>query len=224
MTGDAFPRGGSDPDDITLAAYQASAPRYIERTLPAPPPVLAYLDRFAALAGQGHILEIGSGPGRDADYLEQRGLRVTRSDATPAFVGRLRAAGHDARLLDVRSDDLGGPYDGVLANAVLLHLSREQFRAAMHRLRQAVTTGGLLAVTLKEGDGGQWSTAKLGLPRYFTYWRETALRRVLQDTGWEVTFLEHVPGRTDRWLHLIARAGGQTSHDPGQKGALCGRN
>jgi hypothetical protein len=35
--------------------------------------MLAYLDRFAALAGQGHILEIGTGPGREADYLERRG-------------------------------------------------------------------------------------------------------------------------------------------------------
>jgi SAM-dependent methyltransferase len=206
----------TDPDDITLATYQASADRYIERTMPAAPALRGFLDRFAGMAGSGLVLEIGSGPGWDADYLEQHGVRVTRSDATPAFVARLRAAGHDARLLDVRSDDLGGPYDGVLANAVLLHLSREQFRAAMHRLRQAVAGGGLLAVTLKEGDGEQWSTAKLGLPRHFTYWHEAALHRVLRDTGWNITFLEHVPGRTDRWLHLIARAGGRGSHDRGQ--------
>jgi SAM-dependent methyltransferase len=206
VTGEAFPQGESDPNDTTLATYQASAQRYIERTIPAPPPVLAYLDRFAVLVGQGHILEIGTGPGRDADYLEQRGLEVTRSDATPAFVERLRTAGHDARLLDIRSGDLGGPYDGVLANAVLLHLSRSQFAGALRRVRRATITGGVLAVTMKEGDGEQWSTAKLGLPRHFTYWREAALRRVLQDTGWDVTFLEHVPGRADQWLQLIARA------------------
>lgn len=207
MTGCAFPDGETDPDDITLAAYQASADRYIERTIPPPPAVRAYLDRFAALAGHGNVLEIGSGPGWDADYLEQRGLHVTRSDATPAFVERLRAAGHEARLLDIRSGDLGGPYDGVLANAVLLHLGRDQFRDALRRVRQATTASGLLAMTLKEGDGEQWSTAKLGMPRHFTYWGEAALRRVLQDTGWEVAFLEHVPGRADQWLQLIARAG-----------------
>jgi SAM-dependent methyltransferase len=205
VTGGAFPHDPSDPGDTTLATYQAAAQRYIERTSPPPPAMLAYLDRFAALAGQGHILEIGTGPGREADYLEQRGLEVTRTDATPAFVERLRTAGHEARLLDIRSGDLGGPYDGVLANAVLLHLSRGQFAGALRRVRRATIAGGLLAVTLKEGDGEQWSTAKLGLPRHFTYWREAALRRVLHDTGWEVTFLEHVPGRADQWLQLIAR-------------------
>jgi protein-L-isoaspartate O-methyltransferase len=36
--------------------------------------------------GRGHILELGSGPGWDAAYLERRGVQVTRSDATRAFV------------------------------------------------------------------------------------------------------------------------------------------
>ena len=195
-----------DPNDTTLATYEAAAGRYIERTSPSSPAVLAYLGRVAGLVGHGQLLELGSGPGRDASYLERRGVQVTRSDATRAFVERLRAAGQHARLLDIRHDDLGGPYDAVLANAVLLHLSRDQFRHAMRRVRQAVTPAGLLAITLKEGDGEQWSTVKLGRPRHFTYWREPALRQALQDTGWAVTFLAHVPGRTDQWLHVIAVA------------------
>ena len=195
-----------DPNDTTLSSYESAADSYIERTRPAPPAMLAYLDRVAGLVGHGHVLELGSGPGWDATYLERRGVQVTRSDATRAFVERLRAAGHQARLLDVRHDNLGGPYDAVLANAVLLHLSRDQFRHALRRVRQAVTPAGLLAITLKEGDGEQWSTAKLGMPRHFIYWRERALRHAFHDTGWNVTFLEHVPGHTDQWLHVIALA------------------
>jgi SAM-dependent methyltransferase len=195
-----------DPNDTTLASYEATAGTYIECTRPAPPSLLAYLDRVAVLVGHGHVLELGSGPGRDAAYLERHGVQVTRSDATRAFVERLRASGHDARVLDVRHDDLGGPYDAVLADAVLLHLSRDQFRQALGRVRQAVTTAGLLAITLKEGDGEQWSNVKLGRPRHFTYWREPALRQAMHDTGWAVTFLEHAPGRTDQWLHVIAHA------------------
>ncbi len=194
-----------DPNDTTLATYQTAADRYIEHSPPPPPFLLAYLDRLTGLVGHGHVLELGSGPGRDAAYLERHGVQVTRSDATRAFVNRLRAAGYEARLLDVRHDDLGGPYDAVLANAVLLHLGRDQFRYALRRVRQAVTAAGLLAITLKEGDGDGWSTAKLGLPRHFTYWREPALRQALDDAGWHVTFLAHVPGRTDQWLQVIAQ-------------------
>jgi len=144
----------TDPVDATIAAYEVGAEQYLRATAPPGPALLAYLDRLADLVGQGHVLEIGSGPGWDADHMERRGLRVTRTDATPAFVELLRAAGHDARRLDVRLDPLGGPYQAVLADAVLLHLSRPQFEDVVRRARRAVVAGGVLGFTLKEGDGG----------------------------------------------------------------------
>jgi len=60
-------------------------------------------------------------------------MRVLRTDGAPAFVQMLQAAGHQTRLLDVRVDDFGGPYDAVLADAVLLHLTREQFVDVLQR-------------------------------------------------------------------------------------------
>ncbi len=56
----------------------------------------AFLDRFARLAGAGPVLEIGSVPGHDADYLEERGVHVIRTDAAGAFVDLLPAGGHGA--------------------------------------------------------------------------------------------------------------------------------
>jgi SAM-dependent methyltransferase len=130
-----------DPDDVTLASYQAAAGIFIERTRTAPPALLAYLDRVADLVGQGHILELGSGPGRDAAYLEQRGVQVTRSDAAGAFVERLRAAGHQARQLDIRHDDLGDPYDAVLAAPNPRYPRRPHVPAFAARRRPSTTQG-----------------------------------------------------------------------------------
>jgi len=87
-------------------------------------PVAALLDELAEHVAGGEVLEFGSGPGLEALYLEQLGVTVHRTDATPAFVERLQESGHQARILDVRSDDLAGPFDAILANAVLLHLGR----------------------------------------------------------------------------------------------------
>jgi SAM-dependent methyltransferase len=192
-----------DPDDATLAAYQSRVQEYLRGTPPLFPELIAFLDRFASLAGQGPVLEIGTGPGRDADYLEARGVRVIRTDATPAFVDLLRRAGHDARLLDARTDPLGGPYQGIFANAVLLHLSRDQFADVLCRSRLATVPGGVLAFTLKEGDGEAWSEQKLGVPRHFTYWREPAVRAALDRAGWPDASIDHVAGR-ENWLHVLA--------------------
>lgn len=196
--------------DVTLASYEAAADVYLQQSPEPGARVRAYLDQLAELVGAGTVLELGSGPGWDASYLESRGPRVIRTDAVNAFVELLRAGGHPATLLDVRVDDFGGPYDAVLANAVLLHLSREQFLDVLGRAHRAVADHGVLAFTLKEGDGDQWSHAKLGLPRHFTYWREADVRRALETNGWRALSLEHVTGRIEPWLFVLARA----DHNP----------
>lgn len=192
--------------ETTIATYQQLAQRYATRTVPTSPENRApLLDRIADLLPHGRMLELGSGPGWDADYLEAQGLTVRRSDATPAFVEMMRAGGAAAELVDVRTDDLGGPWDGVLANAVLLHLTRDEFATAVGRIRGAVRPGGLFVFTLKEGDGEAWSAAKLDLPRWFVYWREPELRTVLGRQGWQIESLEQRPGRHEDWIQVIAR-------------------
>jgi SAM-dependent methyltransferase len=196
----------TDPCDVTIATYQATAQDYADQTQRPSEAVVRFYDALAELVGGGRVLEVGSGPGRAAGYLEERGVPVERTDATAAFVEMQQAAGYPARLLDVRTDDLGGPYAAVLADAVLLHLDRAQFADVLARARNAVDDAGILALTLKEGDGAGWTTAKLGRPRHYTYWREPGLREALTRAGWTVISLDHVQGRVDPWLYLLARA------------------
>lgn len=69
-----------------------------------------------------------------------------------------------------------------------------------------VADHGLLAFTVKEGDGDGWSRTKLGLPRHFTYWREAAVRSALQSTRWQVRSLERVMCGVEPWLFVLAKA------------------
>ena len=202
-----YRRSVLDPTDETLRTYEQQAHRYAAASVSTVrPEVASLLDAVVArLPAGARLLEVGTGPGVEASYLEQRGVAVDRTDATAAFVRRLRADGHDARLLDVRDGDLGGPYDAVLAHAVLLHLAREQTRSALASCLQAVRPGGLLALTLKEGEGESWSDAKLDAPRWFVYWREDGLRDLLVRVGWRVLAMQEVQGRTQPWLHVLCQ-------------------
>ncbi len=92
------------------------------------------------------------------------------------------------------------------ANAVLLHLDREELAAALPRLRTALPAGGVLACTVKEGDGEEWHDRRLGVPRRFTYWRAAPLRDALETAGFTVVSLEHSSGRLDEWLLVLAAA------------------
>jgi trans-aconitate methyltransferase len=186
----------------SLAAYEGETAAYLRDRAPAPSDDLVRLyDAVATAAPGGSVLEIGSGPGTCADELERRGLRVRRTDATVAFVERLRTLGHEADVLDALTDDLGGPYDILYANAVLLHFGRSDLAELLQRATKAVQW---LACTVKEGDGEAWTTRKLSTPRWFVYWREPELRELLSGSGWRVEWISASSGRFDRWLTVFA--------------------
>ena len=196
----------------TVAAYDASVEDYRTGTVTMPESVAAVMERFvAALPPGARVLEIGSGPGRDAVALERAGLSVRRTDITPGFVGLLRAEGHAADVVDPLVDDLAdperdAPYDGVWASACLLHVRRDELPVVARRLAEATREGGLLHVSVKEGDGDVWSThGNVAAPRLFTLWREGPLHALLDDAGWHV--LEHGRGvgqRGEYWLDVLA--------------------
>jgi SAM-dependent methyltransferase len=168
----------------TLAAYEAHVPEYLDSTSPIlGPHVTEWLDAVVAPHARARILEIGSGPGTVAEHLITDGHLVDLSDAAMAFVEHLRARGHDARLFNVLTDPVPGGYDVILAHAVLLHLTRPQFAVSLRRLQAALAPGGRLAFTVKQGDGEEWSTAKLGAPRYFCYWQSEPLRDFVSAAG-----------------------------------------
>jgi len=205
MTGDAEQW---DPHRTTLASYQANVEKYLASLAPAPAqPGADHLAQFAALLPAGaQVLEVGSGPGRDADDLESRGLLVRRTDATPAFVDRLRRLGHRAELLDVLTDELGGPYAGIWASAVLLHLDRDQLAEVLRRCHAAVEPGGLLGFSVKECYGERGTTEKLDAPRYYVYWQLEPLLELVRRCGWQPVWTSRATGTWANWLYLTCRA------------------
>jgi SAM-dependent methyltransferase len=150
----AMPREVSE-NVTTLASYEAAADQYVAHQPPtAPAALLTFVDAIAELLPNGgRVLEIGSATGQDATLLEARGLRVCRTDATVGFVNRLRAHGVEAEILNVLTDELGGPWDGIFANAVFVHLNVYELAGVLAKTARSVTPGGILGFTVKEGDG-----------------------------------------------------------------------
>lgn len=197
--------GSSSMNATTLASYEAAADVYA-RAVPAcnPPVLTAFLEAFSArLPTETWVLEIGSATGRDAAFLELCGLRVHRTDATPAFVARLREQGMSAQVLNVLDDELGGPWEAIYAGAVFLHFSETELTRVLASTAAATTPAGLLAFTLKEGDGSRRTSEKLGRPRHSTYWREPRLRSLIEASPWEVVTIDHAAGHTEAWLHCL---------------------
>ncbi len=207
---------GFDAVARTIAAYDAYAEPYAERTASSVEAVVAAITRFVGLLPpQPRVLEIGSGPGWDALALEGAGCSVRCTDVTPGFVEMLRGRGLEADLIDPLSDDLrdpadpGRPYDGIWANASLLHVERFALAKVLGRLAEVSGPDAVLHLALKEGDGDNWSEPQHGrvdAPRRFTYWREEPLTTVLSRAGWQPIQVEHTADPAgEPWLDALAR-------------------
>jgi SAM-dependent methyltransferase len=198
--------------DGTVRAYDLDAASYAAVAAAVPDRVRTVLEDLARSLGPGaRVLEIGSGGGRDALLMEELGLVVRRTDITPGFVALLRGRGHDCALLDPLVDDLSAPhgnYDGVWANASLLHVARGDLATVLARVAGVTRPGGVLRISLKEGDGDGWSThGSIRNPRHFTYWRADALRAVVTGAGWtDVVVRGGIAGRRaeESWLDVSA--------------------
>jgi SAM-dependent methyltransferase len=201
----------NDPVAATVAAYDRDAALYRKANPAMPDGVRADIEEFVALLGAGaRVLEIGSGSGRDAALMEDLGLTVRRTDITPAFVDLLRAAGHAADLLDPLTDDLGdpeGPYDGVWANASVLHVRRDDLGTVLGRLAGVTRPGAILRFSVKQGDGDAWSThGAITRPRHFTYWQPEPLAELVDAAGWsQVVTRSGIAGKREEcWIEVRA--------------------
>ena len=198
-TGDGWTRVATD-NEVTLSAYEQAAEKFRDSIPPGPNDQL--IDLIAERVGPGaRVLEIGSGTGRDALELERRGFVVRRTDATQAFVDMMRADGYAVDRLNALTDDFGGPYDAVFADAVFLHFDRPGLAQV---LRKAARAAGVLAFATREGKGEEWSDRHLDLPRHFVMWQEDPLRELLKSTGWEVQRLDRGEGRFGMWFYVLA--------------------
>lgn len=199
----------SEANKTTLSSYEAHTQDYIQNT---PSEVSGGLKDWidSALTGlplNAKILEIGSGDGRDADYIESLGYDVECTDAAQAFVSILLEKGFNAHLHDAILDPITGSYDLVFANSVLHHFTHEEAILVTSKVLTALKPRGRFAFSLKRGRGEVWSTDKMNAPRYYHCWSRKEVEKLLRNTGfkrWTVSEDASGRGGSDDWMQIIA--------------------
>lgn len=187
----------------TIESYDAHIDEYINGTTQVVSGhVKDWLDSsLDGLPKNARILEFGSAFGRDAAYIQDKGYSVECTDATPAFVKLLKSKGFNARQLNAITDDLPMGVNLLVANAVLLHFTRDETRHVARKVYDSLENNGRFAFTLKKGTGESWSDTKLNAPRYFCYWARDDIKALLIDVGFnEPTIIED---SSDKWLQII---------------------
>lgn len=200
-------------DAATLAFYNEKAETYAARERPDRNPLL---DRFIAWMEPGaSVLELGCGDGHDAEAMLAAGLRVKPTDGSPALAAqaaaRLKRPVKVMTFVELREHYR---YDGIWANACLLHAPAGSLHDIFGRIWRALKPGGLLFASFKAGEG----EGRDALGRYYNFPTPYGLEGVMRQAApWsELTIETQTGGGYDgverTWLLAWAVAGPAQPH------------
>ncbi|MEV7398141.1 class I SAM-dependent methyltransferase [Aeromicrobium sp. NPDC092404] len=194
------------PNARTIESYDEIAEQYARETASETPVLRGGLDRLAEAVPGARVLEIGSGPGWDADYLEKAGLTVRRTDLTQGFIDVQRKRGKDVDRLDAINDDLGGPYDAVVCLHVLQHLEPHDLEAVLAKVAAALQADGRFLVSIPLGHESGMETGDSGKPYYRALRTESDFVEALGRAGLEREWSERSNDDEESgWLAVLAR-------------------
>lgn len=151
-------------DEATLRFYRENASVYAEREMTSR---RVRLGRFLALLSPGAaILELGCGAGFDTAEMLARGFDVSATDGAPEMAAEAsRRLGRPVGTLLFGDLDAVEAYDGVWANACLLHVPRDELAQILTLIWRSLKPGGAFYASFKTGDAAGRDTFN----RYYNY-------------------------------------------------------
>ncbi len=149
------------------------------------------LNEFVSMLPSGlMVLDAGCAFGRDTEFLKAKGVTVRGIDLSPALIGRAKelVPDTDFEVKDIRKTGFTDEqFDGIWCNATLLHLKDEDIAVALAEFKRIMKPGGVLAVSLKKGEGTQQFVEKFSSKseRFFNFQTHETFLEQLQRVGLE---------------------------------------
>ena len=200
----------TDPTEIRRRvrdAYNQIAPTFYRTSTPGtvPPNLLKFAEHTAAQtrAADGWLIDVGCGVGTQVKWFESRGVRVVGVDLSAQMLALARR--DVTRPLSLMNmDELGfgdAQFAAVWCQAALLHLPKAEAPRALGEMRRVLRAGGLLTLSIQEGDFEGWNGGYVeGVTRFFARYGVDEMTALLSSCGFLVRDIQVEPMPPRTWL------------------------
>lgn len=196
-------KGTGISQDTTLSWYRDNAIQYAEETRNSL--VLDALWEFLSRMKEGGtILDYGSGSGRDSAYFLDKGFSVDSLDGSAEMKAQAeRLFGIKVKLASFLSLEEKDKYDGIWAQASILHLEEHDLRVALTLIERALKRDGVFYSSFRKGEedgyeNGRWYT-NMTEGRFLSFLPAS----LYVEKIWESQDVR--PGVSRTWLSIICR-------------------
>lgn len=189
---------------MTNSFYDDNAETYAARDRKTP---TTRLDAFlAALPAGLRILELGCGGGQDCAYMLSKGFDVVPTDGSAELARQAeKLIGRPVEVMRFEELAAREEFDGVWAEASLLHVPRTDLPAILALIRNALKEDGIFHASFKAGS----AEGHDDFGRYYNYPSREWLQELLVAGGWRDVVISEADGsgydkKPTRWLYLAA--------------------
>ena len=195
-----------DWKEKTLSYYNEQPDQFIRTTLEAD--MTEIRSRFTKHLGpNARILDFGCGSGRDTKAFLEAGYIVEAIDGSEELCKKAAAyTGIPVKQMLFSDLNEKDRYDGIWANASLLHLPKPELGDVLQKLEKAMRPQGILFASFKYGT---FEGIRTG--RYYTDFTRDTLKAFWEKTTTLKIFDEWItndtlPGREElQWINILAR-------------------
>lgn len=131
------------------------------------------------------ILEIGCGPGRDAQFFQSQGFQVLAVDNAPTMVKLTAEKGVTAQVLDCYElNQIDKTFDAIYTLNCLLHIPKKDIGHIFSLIATRLNRNGLMYLGLWSGENfeGILEQDTYEPKRFFSFWETETLLEVVQQS------------------------------------------
>jgi len=196
----------------TINTYDQTVAEYRRNTDSLHPPISR---KFLSLIPKAaKILDIGCGPGRDAEIFRKAGYEVIGIDLSANMISEAKhrvpkATFHIMNLTNLKF--VKGSFDAVWANAALVHTPKGKMISTLRNIRQVLKKGGIFYLSVKRGTGEDMEQDKRykNLPKFWSYFEIKEIKYLIEKAGFELlecsVYKQESKYATHPWIQIIAK-------------------
>ena len=172
---------------------------------------------FLSLLPRGsRVLDVGCGGGIKTRYISDMGYEVIGIDFSEKMIeiARRENPGINFEVIDIYNvDKVPGTFDGIFAQAVLLHIPKSDTMKVLTALKDKLNINGLLYIATKEirqngveEDVRTENDYGYDYSRFFSYFSPEQLKEYFKELELEVVWVKDSVSTTDTgWIQIIGK-------------------